>query len=257
MNVKNKKVIITGAAGGIGKELTRQLLAKGAIVFGLDINNDNLELLKEEMNSSNLKTYVVDISSKESILNFKEEYLKDNDLDILINNAGIVQPFTKIKDLPDEIIERVMNINFYGPLHLTKCFLENLISRDEAFIVNISSMGGFFPFPSQTIYGASKSALKLFTEGLYSELMDTNVHVMVVMPGAINTDILKNSNVEMFETSRKSYKMTSPEETAREIVNGIEKNKFQLYIGSDSKFMNFIYKLNPKGAIKFINKKMK
>jgi short-subunit dehydrogenase len=136
--------------------------------------------------------------------------------------------------------------------------LENMLNRDEAYIINISSMGGFFPFPKQSIYGASKAATKLFTEGLYAELLDTKVKVMVVFPGAISTDILKNSNVSVTTTKENSsYKMTSPEDTASQIIKGINKNKFKLYIGSDSKFMNFLYKMNSKSAINYINKKMK
>ena len=82
---------------------------------------------------------------------------------------------------------------------------------------------------------------------------------MVVFPGAINTNILKNSNVELkgISTSSGNYKMTSPEDTASQIVTGIEKNKFKVYIGSDCKFMKFIYKLSSKKAIDFINDKMK
>ena len=116
-------------------------------------------------------------------------------------------------------------------------------------------MGGFFPFPGQTIYGASKAALKLFTEGLYAELLDTNVKVMVVFPGAVNTNITKNSNVNMVNNNS-SYKMLSANKAATEIIKGIEKNKFQLYVGGDSKIMHFLYNLNPKFAIKMIKKQM-
>ncbi|MDO4996302.1 MAG: SDR family oxidoreductase [Bacilli bacterium] len=260
MEIKDKKIIITGAGNGIGKELTKQLLGKGAYVYGLDINEENLNSLKEELNNERLKTYVIDMGSRESISSFKEKFLSENDgVDILINNAGIIQPFTPIKDLEENIIDRVMNINFFGPVLLTKAFLDNLLTREEGYIVNVSSMGGFFPFPNQTIYGASKAALKLFTEGLYSELKGTNVHTMVVFPGAINTNILKNSNVDLkgISTSSGNYKMTSPEDTASQIVTGIEKNKFKVYVGSDCKFMKFIYKLSSKKAIDFINDKMK
>ncbi|WP_252629481.1 SDR family oxidoreductase, partial [Enterobacter sp. JH539] len=90
-----------------------------------------------------------------------------------INNAGIIQPFVKIDQLGYEVVERVFNVNFYGTLYMTKTFLPHLLTRPEAHIVNVSSMGGFLPVPGQTIYGASKAAVKLFTEGLHSELADT------------------------------------------------------------------------------------
>lgn len=86
-------------------------------------------------------------------------------------------------------IERVINVNFYGTVYLTKAFLPHFLKRPEAQIVNISSMGGFISFPMQTIYGAAKAAVKIFTEGLYAELRETSVKVTVVHPGAIATNI--------------------------------------------------------------------
>jgi short-subunit dehydrogenase len=259
MKVKDKRIILTGAGGGIGRELALQLLAKGAYVVALDINEKELEITKEKAhNNDHLSIHVVDITSDESLDKFKEEYYKDNSvIDGLINNAGIIQPFLNVDRLDMDTINRIMNVNFYGPLKLTKTFLPELLKRPVAHIVNVSSMGGFFPFPGQTIYGASKAALKLFTEGLYAELLNTNVHVTVVFPGAINTNIAKNSNVDMkISESGSSMKMLSPQKAAALIIDGIEKDKFQLYVGTDSKMMNLMYKMNPKSAIKFINKKM-
>lgn len=259
MKVYDKKIIVTGAGAGIGRELVLQLLAKGAHVAALDINGENLEKLKDESKSDNLSIHVVDVSNDDSINKFKEEYYKRHQvIDGLINNAGIIQPFINIDKLDMDIINRVMDINFYGPLKLTKMFLPELLNREEGHIVNVSSMGGFFPFPGQTVYGASKAALKLFTEGLYSELLDTNVKVTIVFPGAIATDIAKNSKVDMeVKESSSKVKMLSAKKAAEIIINGIKKDKFQLYVGTDSKIMNFMYKRNPKSAIKFINKKMK
>lgn len=259
MEVKDKKIIVTGAASGVGKELTRILLDKGAYVYGLDINPDNLKNLEKELNNDKLQTFQVDISKKEALENFKKS-LKDKNIDILINNAGIIQPFVNVKDLDDKVIERVMNVNFFGPLNLTRLFLNELIANPNGgYIVNVSSMGGFFSFPGQSIYSASKAAVKMFTEGLYSELSNTSVRVMVVMPGAMNTNITKNSNVDMgnADASSSKMKMLSAEEAASKIIKGIEKNKFKLFLGSDAKFMKFIYKLNSEAAINFINKKMK
>ena len=259
MEIKRKNVIVTGAASGLGKELTKQLLKKGCNVAAVDINHDNLEKLKEELNSSKLKTYVVDMGSDESIKKFRVDYKKDySDVDIIINNAGIIQPFVKVEKLDDATINRVMNINFFGPVNLIRYFMEDLTKdRSEQYIVNVSSMGGFFPFPGQTIYGASKAALKIFTEGLYAELEKTNVRVMIVLPGAMNTNITTNSNVKMDTTKEESnFKLLEADVAAATIINGIEKNKFKIFLGNDAKFLRFLYKINSKWAISFINKKM-
>lgn len=258
MKVKDKKIIVTGASGGVGKELTLQLLLRGAYVIAVDINNEALENLKKEANSNKLYIYKLDITDDTALEYFKQECFRTHAvIDGIINNAGVIQPFVNISKLDMNTINRVMDINFYGALKLTKLFINELLEREEAHIVNISSMGGFFPFPGQSVYGASKAALKLFTEGLYAELLNTNVHVTIVLPGAIATDIAKNSSVEIKENKdSKAYNMLSAKKAAKSIISSMQKNKFRLYLGNDSKFMNLIYILNSKLAIKYINKKM-
>lgn len=260
MKVNGKKIIVTGVGSGIGKELTKQLIKKGAFVIGLDINTDNLSKLEEEINDKkHLITYKVNIASDLDLNSFYNNYMNDiKDVDGIINNAGIIQPFINVDKIDMDTVYRVMNVNYFGPLKLTKLFLPNLINKKEAHIVNVSSMGGFFPFPGQTIYGSSKAALKILTEGLYAELSDTNVKVTLVLPGAIDTNITANSNVTT-NTSKEnsSMKMTSPIKAAEQIIKAMEKNKFKVYVGADSKIMNFMYKFNDKKAIDLINKKMK
>lgn len=259
MEIKRQNVIVTGAASGLGLELTKQFLAEGANVAAVDINEENLKKLEMDLESKRLKTYVVDMGNVESIKKFREDYKKDySDVDIIVNNAGIIQPFVKVEKLDDNIINKTMNVNFFGPLNLIRLFMEDLTKdRKEQYIVNVSSMGGFFPFPGQTIYGASKAALKLFTEGLFAELEKTNVRVMIVLPGAMATNITKNSNVETTTTEEESsFKMLSPAVGAAQIIKGIKKNKFKVFLGADSKFLKFLYKINSIWAIRYINKKM-
>jgi len=257
MKLTNKKIIVTGAGSGIGKELTLQLVNKDVFVIALDINYEKLNDLNKKINDSNkLLIYKIDLEQEAEIEKFYN-YIKNKNIivDGIINNAGIIQPFQDLEQLDNKIIKKVMDINFYAPLFLTKLFISDLKQRPEASIVNISSMGGFFPFPGQSVYGASKAALKLLTEGLYSELLNTNVSVTIVFPGAINTDIAKDLDIKAKESSK--MKLTSPEKAASLIIKAMEKNKYKLYIGSDAKFMNILYKINPKFAIKKINQIMK
>ena len=118
-------------------------------------------------------------------------------VDGLVHCAGIIQPFVKLKDLDDAAIERVFAVNWWGTLYLTRAFLPVLLEPPEGHIVNTSSMGGFLPVPGQTIYGASKAAVKLLTEGLHAECQGTTVHVTVVFPGAVATNITTNSGVDI------------------------------------------------------------
>jgi short-subunit dehydrogenase len=262
MKVQNKVILVTGGGSGMGRELVLHLLSKGARVIAIDINENALKETESLVSKKDsLKTFVVDITNKNAI----EQLLKDaitafGLVDGIINNAGIIQPFIKVNDLNYEAIERVMNINFYGTLYMIKTFLPHLLTRPEAHIVNISSMGGFLPVPGQTIYGASKAAVKLLTEGLNSELASTNVKVTVVFPGAINTNISKNSGLDNPRRSpaeNKSVKVLSPAKAAQIIIDGMENNRYRVLVGKDAKIMDLFYRLNPKSAASLINKKMK
>lgn len=258
MELKNKNVIVTGAGSGIGRELVLALLKKDAKVIAVDLRRKSLDILKKEVGENkNLITQSLDISDKAAVEKLAEER---NEIDVLINNAGIIQPFKKVNDLEYVEIEKVMSVNFFGTLFMTKAFLPNLLKRPEAYIANVSSMGGFLPVPGQSIYGASKAAVKLFTEGLYAELLDTNVGVSVVFPGATATNITKNSEVQAPKVSdeqMKKFKALPADEAARLIIEGIENNKPQIFLGSDCKSMNVFYRLSPLRAIKLISNQMK
>jgi short-subunit dehydrogenase len=120
-------------------------------------------------------------------------------------------------------------------------------------------MGGFLPVPGQSIYGAAKAAVKLFTEGLYAELKETAVRVSVVFPGAIATNITVNSGLEMPKASSGSSGMSAlpANEAAHIILHGMETNQYRILVGSDSKFLDFLCRLAPEYATNFIAKKMK
>jgi len=264
MNFKDKKIVITGGGSGIGRELTLALLKKGAKIAVVDIDEAGLKETKKiaGKKSDHVSIHVVNITDKQTVENLPEKIISiHGEIDGLINNAGIIQPFVKVNDLDYKDIEKVMAVNFNGLLYMTKAFLPYLLKRPEAYIANVSSMGGFLPVPGQSIYGASKAAVKLLTEGLYAELKETNVQVSVIFPGATNTNIAKNSGVSASsgETSNKQQQKMKPlaaNEAAEIIISGLEKNKFQIFVGKDSKLMNFLYRLSPKFATDYITKKM-
>jgi short-subunit dehydrogenase len=265
MKVKNKQILVTGAGGGIGGAIVFALLKKGAKVVAIDLRQENLQQLKKRASKygDSLNIYTLDITDRTSVQHFPETVIKScGDIDGLINCAGVVQPFVKINDLDYKEIDKVMDINFYGLLYITKSFLPYLLKRPEAHIVNISSMGGFLPVPGQSIYGASKAAVKLMSEGLYAELRDTNVDVSVVFPGATDTHITENSHVKAPSISEKDIKkmrksMNSAEAAAETIIKGMENNKLQIFTGKDSNLMNTLYRLSPVFATNMITKQMK
>lgn len=262
MKTKNKTILVTGGGSGMGRELVLALLRKGAKVAAVDINE---KALKETFSLANeykdqLSIFILDITNKQAVEGIIEEMIKElGGIDGLINNAGIIQNFVSVNELDYDKIERVMNVNFWGTLYLTKALLPHLISRKEAHIVNISSMGGFMPFPTQTIYGASKAAVKLLTEGLYAELKNTSVYVTVIHPGAIETNITQNSGLsgpKVDSENSKNNLALSPAEAAIKIIAAIEKNKFRATVGKDAWFLDKLYRLAPQFATNFIGKMM-
>ncbi|MGD8795147.1 MAG: SDR family oxidoreductase [Anaerolineae bacterium] len=265
MKVQNKVIVVTGGGSGMGREMVLNLLSKGASVAAVDINEPALRETLELAGNRNdhLSTHIVDITDKDAVARLPEQVISQHGpVDGLVNNAGIIQPFVHVKDLDYAAIERVMNVDFYGTLHMTKAFLPHLLERPESHIVNVSSMGGFLPVPGQSIYGAAKAAVKLFTEGLRSELQGTNVRVTVVFPGAIGTDIAANSGTDLSIESAgdgvwQVIKPLDPAKAAQIIVEGMERNRHRILVGLDSKLMDFLYRVSPKHAAGIIFRLMK
>lgn len=259
MKVHNKVIMVTGGGNGLGRELVLYLLRKGSRVVAVDINSAGLKeterLAGEDVDA--LKTTVADITSEAAMkVVLKNIEYQFKGLDGVINNAGIIQPFKTINDIDPDSINRIFKINFMGTLNIIKLFLPGLLKQQEAHIVNVSSMGGFLPVAGQAIYGASKAAVKILSEGLASELSKTNVGVTTVFPGAMYTNIKANSGLEADAGAgpegHSKDAAFSPAKAAEMIVKAIEQNKSRLYIGKDSKTMNFIYRLYPDLATNFI-----
>lgn len=265
MNVQGKTIVVTGAGSGIGRELVFGLLARGANVAAVDIHDSTIKETKELAGApgQRVSLHVLNIADQAAVEVLPKNVVKAHGaVDGIINNAGIIQPFVKVNELGYDDINRVFNVNFFGTLYMTKAFLPLLLKRPEAYIMNISSMGGFLPVPGQSVYGASKAAVKLLTEGLFAELSETRVHVTVVFPGATATNITTNSGVQgpkMPDTHGKKPSFTAlpAKEAARIILTGMEKNKPQIFVGQDSRMMNLLYRLNPISATNLIAKKMR
>ena len=260
MRVAGKVWVVTGGGGGMGRELVIQLLGRGARVAAVDRNPAALSGTADAAgaNRSRLSTHVVDITDRTAVQGLPAEVAAiHGTVDGLINNAGIIQPFLPVAELDDATIERVLDVNLMGTLHMVQAFLPVLAARPEAHLANVSSMGGFFPFPGQTLYGASKAAVRLLTEGLYAELLDTNIGVSVIFPGAVNTGISENSGIAMpAPEDQGKMPILSPAKAATIMIRGIEKNKLHIYVGPDSKLMSLAIKVAPRPAIRFVQQQM-
>lgn len=261
MKVNGKLVLVTGAGSGMGRELTLELIRRGARVAAVDMREETINETAKLVGSNAISTFVLDVTDRKAVKELPAEVKATmGDIDILINNAGIIQPFIPIKELTLEQAEKVMNVNFYGPFTLIKSFLPTLLSRPEAHILNVSSMGAYAPVPGQSVYGASKAAVKLMTEGLRSELMNTHVGVTVAFPGAVATNITTNSGIAMPATAadaESKFKSLPAPIAAKIMVDAIEKGKARVTVGKDATMMDRLSRLNPVFAANLIYKQMK
>lgn len=262
MKVQDKVIVVTGAGSGIGRELALCLLSKGALVAGIDLNSRSLDetaVLATHYKHA-FEGFVANVSDRVAVDGLPEQLLaRFGQVDGIINNAGIIQPFLRLNELDYSTIERLINVNFYGTLHVIKAFLPYLLERPKAHIANVSSMGGFIPVPGQTVYCAAKAAVKLLTEGLAAELTHTNVHVTVVCPGAVASNIRANSglNSPAMRDVTGSVQALSAAKAAGIIVNGIEENAHHVFVGKDAILMDMLYRLSPTFAARTIAKKMR
>lgn len=263
MKVAGKVLIVTGAGSGIGREVARESVRRGAAVAAVDMNVATLDETAALVGAgARFSTHVVDITDRGAVEALPAAVAERlGPVDGIVHCAGIIQPFVRLKDLDDAAIDRVFAVNWLGTLYLMRTLLPLLLKRPEAHIVNVSSMGGFLPVPGQTIYGASKAAVKLMTEGLHSECAGTTVRVTVVFPGAVATNITTNSGVEVPNLGADAAKMASralsAEKAARIILDGMEKDAYRVMVGSDAKLMDRLYRLSPRRAAGFIAKQMK
>lgn len=263
MKVRNKVIVVTGAGSGMGRELVLTLLRRGARVAGVDLRAEALATTAELASAGErLSVHVLDITDRSAVDELPDAVVGHHgSVDGLVNCAGIIQPFTPVADLDEVAMQRVMDVNFWGTVHLVKAFLPVLEHRPEAHIANFSSMGGFLPVPGQAVYGASKAAVKLLTEALYAELLDTPIRVSVVMPGAVATSITANSGVDIPRDPGAAEKaaaaMLPADQAARIIADGIEHDRLHILVGRDAQLMSAAMRTAPRRAIHLIQKRMK
>jgi len=264
MQIENKVFVVTGGGNGMGREVVLGLLARKARVAAVDLNQAGLDETAALAGAGDrLTTHVVNVSDRKAVLALPAEVKKAHgQVDGLLNVAGIIQPFVKIVELDFDVIERVMNVNFWGVVNMSKAFLPELLARPQSALLNVSSMGGFLPVPGQAAYGASKAAVKLFTEALFAESQGTSLAVTVVFPGGVSTNITGNSGVDTSKmeaamTGAKVPKTVTPADAGRQIIEGLEKGAYRVRIGADAKFMDRFSRLAPRRAALLIADQMK
>lgn len=262
-NFQQKIVVITGAGSGMGRSMAVQLSQMGATVLISDKNEAGLKGTQQLIDAAGkglCKTYQVDVGNKEEIDAFAKQVLSEfGFIDVLINNAGMAIGEANLNEIPLADFERLVNVNLWGVIHHTKAFLNVLVGRPEAAIVNTSSVFGLMGIPGQIPYCISKYAVRGFTESLRLELIDTNVAVTCVHPGGIDTDIAKNGihykNKDKAVEQFKQMVITSADKAGSIIIKAIQKKSKRVMVGPDAKIIRFMTQAAPNLVDGYILKK--
>lgn len=249
-NFKDKTVVITGAAGGLGSAFARRFAQAGAGIAMLDIRQDAVEEAAERLQTEGLETFALgcDISDAESVVNALDQVVGHfGGVDVLINNAGIA-----VRAAFDQthlsVFHKVMDINFFGAIYCTRAFLGSL-RRSKGLIIVVSSLAGFSPLLGRTAYSASKHALHGLFDSLRSELRGSGVGVLIVCPGFTATGFGKSAlDGDGSITSHPQStvgKLDSPEHVAKQVFEAAKRNKRLLVLTPVGKLGRIINKLSP------------
>jgi short-subunit dehydrogenase len=252
MKFKDKIIWITGAASGIGEALAYQSLEYGGKLILSDVDEPGLSEVVASCESSgaSVLNLPMDLSSGESIEKAVKLAMEHfGRVDVLINNGGISQRSLTWETSP-EVDYRIMNINFFGAVLLTKAVLPGMMEQGSGYIAATSSITGKFGFPLRSAYAASKHATQGFFETLGIELSGKNISVTIAMPGRVQTNISKHA---LTRDGKPHGKMDPGQATgipadvcARKYLDAIYKRKPEVLIGGKELMMVHIRRFFPR-----------
>lgn len=255
---KNKVIWLTGASSGIGEALAYELSRFGALLILSSRNKSNLMKVKAQLplNADKAKVLVLDLEKLDEL---KAKTLEAMSLfgtiDYFISNAGLaIRDYAINTTL--EIDQKIMNINYFGPIVITKSLLPHFIEKNKGHIVVTSSLSGKYGVPKIASYAASKHALHGFYETLRSEIIDHSIQLTIIIPGIIKTSITKHAltgSGKSFGKMEKTFQTAYPVKKAAErIVVAIAKNKEECFIGGSEGITLYLNRLSPWFLRRFI-----
>ena len=192
----NRTALVTGGAQGFGLDIAKRLLSSGAKVIIWDIDPKMLEKATKDLNNPNLSSNIVDVSNFQEVENSIRKILKDTNIDILINNAGITGPTAPLWEYDIEMWKKVVEINLMGTFHCCKAIVPNMIKNNYGRIVNVASVAGKDGNANASAYSVGKAGAIGLTKSLGKELADKNIAVNAVTPAGAKTRILDQMTKE-------------------------------------------------------------
>jgi short-subunit dehydrogenase len=254
-SLKDKVVVITGAGSGIGRALALDLAGRGALLALSDVDEEGLAetvALAEKAGALEVRSERLDVADREAFAAYADAVVEELDrVNVVVNNAGVALAGNFV-DLEMKDIDWIIGVNFWGVVHGTKFFLPHLIESGDGHLVNISSLFGLIAMPGQSMYNASKYAVRGMTEAIREEMLVAGhqVGVTAVHPGGIKTAIARNARVSEHEDKAATAKLfdeklarMTPEKAAAIIVKGITKNQARVLVGADAHLVHTFGKL--------------
>ncbi|MBQ0720995.1 MAG: SDR family oxidoreductase [Gammaproteobacteria bacterium] len=242
MDLKNKKVVLTGASGGIGQAMAAALVASGARLILVGRNSHKLETLAASLQGEH-SFVAADLSTAQGRDILFDVCVANGPIDLLINNAG-GSAFAMIEDQSEQAIVELIALNLSAPILLTRRLLPLLLSAKNGGIVNIGSAFGAIGYPGFSTYCATKFGLSGYTQALRRELADTGLQVFYLAPRATNTAI--NSHRVSALNSELGNAVDEPEVVAKALLKQLQKNQINCYVGWPEKFFARLNGLLPK-----------
>lgn len=237
MSFKNKVCWITGASSGIGEALADELSVRGARLILSSRNRDRLDSVRKRnlSNSPDIQILPLDLGQADQLPAIAEKAIGFfGHIDYLFNNAGISQRAT-VKDLDMKVLEHIMQVNFFGPVALTKTVLNDMIHHQSGHIVIISSVMGKFGTQLRSGYSASKHALHGFFDSLRNEVYRNNIKITLICPGYVHTQVsvnaVKGDGSPLGKMEPGQEHGMQPHACVLKILKAVEREKLEVYIG--------------------------
>lgn len=255
---RDQLCVVTGAASGIGRAVAIALARRGAALAISDVDEAGLEETLRMINapaSNRMRLDRLDVADGDAIVNYAGRVKESlGDATYLFNIAGLTR-VGNFEETPLSSFERIMDVNFWGVVRMSKAFLPQLIAT-KGGLVNISSLFGFIGYGGQAHYCASKFAVRGFSETIAQELAPKGVRVTSVHPGGVATSIARNAAVDAMPAHYKEKReldarfetaaITSAERAAEIILDGTARGKRRIVVGRDAKIVSFIQRLFPQ-----------
>lgn len=254
MSFADSVAIVTGGASGIGLALGQELRRRGARVVVVDIDKDAAERVAEELGGDAHGVDVCDRDAVGDMVSHTRE--KHGRIDYIFNNAGIAVG-GEVRHTPMESWYRVLDVNLRGVVHGVDAAYPIFIEQGFGHIVNTASIAGLIPCPGLVAYSASKHAVVGLSTGLRAEAARYGVRVSAVCPGFVKTQIMDNAAVHGIsrEKAQSGIPWTDVDDCAREILDGVARNKAVIVVTRHGKVLSQLNRLAPS-AMHWVSRRL-